>query len=150
MTDVQLPTIRQAKVQDWPAVHELLAEAGLPVADLDAGMLDAFLIAEDGPDIVGLVGLQGAGTSGLLRSLIVSKSARDLGIGGRLVTALESASAAAGVTELWLLTIDAEKFFARHGFQIVNREMAPSTIQNTKEFSDLCPGTAFLMRKKLN
>lgn len=145
-----MPTLRQSTAEDWGAISALLVESGLPVDDLDAGKLDGFLVAEDGPDIVGLIGLQLFGTIGLLRSLVVTKSARSLGLGGKLVGALESASQTAGVTELWLLTIDADRFFERHGFQVMARDSAPPSIQQSEEFSELCPGTAFLMQKDLS
>ena len=86
----------------------------------------------------------------MLRSLVVEKSARRYGLGGKLVGALESAAQTAGIAELWLLTIDAERFFQRHDFEIVDRAAAPGEIRNSDEFSTLCPGTAWLMRKSLD
>jgi amino-acid N-acetyltransferase len=84
-----------------------------------------------------------------LRSLVVAGAARRAGLGGKLVGALEAAAQAAGITELWLLTIDAERFFERHGFDIVERAVAPADIRGTDEFGNLCPDSAFLMRKHL-
>jgi amino-acid N-acetyltransferase len=149
MTDLHLPTLRQANTGDWKVIEALLLESGLPVDDLDPEKVSGFLVAEDESEIVGLIGLQLHDRIGLLRSLVVSKPARSLGLGGKLVGALESAAQVAGVTELWLLTTDAQRFFERHGFEIVAREAVPASIQQTEEFSSLCPGTAFLMRKKL-
>jgi len=80
---------------------------------------------------------------------VVAKQVRSAGFGGKLVGALESAAQTAGIRELWLLTIDAERFFEQQGFTIVNRETVPDVIRETDEFSDLCPGDAFLMMKKL-
>jgi len=147
MIDLHMPKLRQASPKDWEVIEALLIESGLPVDDLGADNLDGFLVAEDGVKLVGLIGLQLYGTIGLLRSLVVARDARKLGLGGKLVGALESAAQAAGVTELWLLTIDAENFFERHDFEIMARDAAPASIQQTDEFSNLCPGTAFLMRK---
>jgi len=144
-----MPTLRRAKPDDWSAVQALLLAAELPVDDLGPEKLDGFLIAEDEDVTVGLIGLEVLGTLGLLRSLVVAKDARSSGLGGKLVGALESAAEAAGITELWLLTIDAERFFQRHNFEIVDRSAAPDEIRQTDEFSALCPGTAYLMRKSL-
>ena len=144
-----MPTLRQADPSDWAAVEVLLLESGLPVDDLGEDKLDGFLIAEDGSELLGLIGLQLYGTIGLLRSLVVAKEARRLGLAGKLIGALESAAEVAGVTELWLITVDAENFFERHGFEIVTRDSVPERIQQTEEFSDLCPGSAFLMQKKI-
>lgn len=144
-----MPTLRRAKPDDWSAVQALLLAAELPVDDLGPEKLDGFLIAEDEDVTVGLIGLDVLGTLGLLRSLVVAKDARSSGLGGKLVGALESAAETAGITELWLLTIDAERFFQRHNFEIVDRSAAPDEIRQTDEFSALCPGTAYLMRKSL-
>ncbi len=148
-SSLSMPTLRQSRPDDWDEVRQLLAAAELPVDDLCAEMLDSFLIAESGSLIVGLVGLQIFDTTGLLRSLVVTKKARNSGLGGKLVGALEAAAQTAGIDELWLLTIDAENFFARHGFEIVAREQAPASIRRTEEFRELCPGDAHLMRKSL-
>jgi len=144
-----MPTLRQARGEDWSAVDQLLQEAGLPSADLGPGKLDGFLVAEDGDVLAGLIGLQIVGTTGLLRSLVVAKQVRSAGLGGKQVGALEAAAQTAGIGELWLLTIDAERFFERQGFSIVNREAVPDVIRKTDEFSVLCPDDAFLMMKKL-
>ena len=45
--------------------------------------------------------------------------------------------------------IDAQDFFARFGFEIVKRSVAPEAIRNTWEFSVACPDTAFFMQKNL-
>jgi N-acetylglutamate synthase-like GNAT family acetyltransferase len=145
-----MPTLRQAVAADWKVIQPLLVESGLAVDDLDANKLQDFLVAEDGSELVGLIGLQLDGTIGLLRSLVVAKRARSRGLGGKLVGALESAAQAAGVSELWLLTTDAGKFFERCGYEIMARDTAPGSIQQTEQFSDLCPGTAYLMSKVLS
>ena len=149
MTDVHMPTLRQATADDWPGIRALLTNNGLPVDDLGPDRLDGFLVAEDGDVLAGLIGLQVFGTTGLLRSLVVAEAARRAGLGGKLVGALESAAETAGIRELWLLTIDADGFFERQGFEIVERTVAPDSIRGTEEFSGLCPESAFLMMKAL-
>lgn len=149
MVDLHMPTLRSATANDWAAINSLLAAEDLPVADLNAGEISNFLIAEDEADLLGLIGIELYSTVGLLRSLVITKNARRLGLGGKLVGALESAAETAGVTELWLLTIDAQHFFERLGYKIVGREKAPDCIQKTGEFSELCPDSAYLMMKFL-
>lgn len=147
---LSMPTLRQALPGDWDAVRGLLLASGLPIDDLAPERLDGFLIAEDGDVVVGLIGLEVLGTVGLLRSLVVEERARRAGLGGKLVGALESAAEAAGIAELWLLTIDAEKFFQKHNYEIVDRQSAPDEIRGSDEFSSLCPDSAYLMRKALD
>ena len=149
MTSLSMPTLRQALADDWQAVRDLLLASELPVDDLGPARLDGFLIAEDDRVIVGLIGLEVVGTVGLLRSLVVEKTVRSAGLGGKLVGALESAAEAAGIVELWLLTIDAQRFFQRHNFEIVDRTAVPDEIRESEEFSSLWPDTAYLMRKSL-
>jgi amino-acid N-acetyltransferase len=149
MTDLHMPTLRQAAADDWSDIHALLSDNGLPIEDLGANALDSFLVAEDDGDLVGLIGLQVFGTTGLLRSLVVAETARRVGLGGKLVGALESAAQTAGIRDLWLLTIDAERFFERQGFEIVDRDAAPQSIRSTEEFGGLCPDSAHLMTKSL-
>ncbi len=149
MTDLHMPTLRQARPEDWYPVRALLENSALPVEDLGPDRLDGFLIAEYDGALVGLIGLDVYDTTGLLRSLVVAKDVRSTGIGGKLVGALESAAETAGITELWLLTTDAAPFFERHGFEIVQRDIAPGHIRQTDEFSTLCPDSADLMRKTM-
>jgi amino-acid N-acetyltransferase len=145
--------IRRAQAKDWPAIERLLQDAGLPVDDLDAGSLDDFLVALDTvatpPSVHGTIGLQAFGSAGLLRSLLVEPGSRAAGIGRQLVGALEKQAQAAGLTELWLLTLDAEVFFWKLDYRIVERGKAPASIQGTREFTSLCPGSAHLMYKQL-
>ncbi len=148
MSDLPVPTLRAALPDDWNRIARLLGDSGLPIEDLSADALDDFLVAENGSQLIGLIGLQRYDKVGLLRSLVVSRDACGIGIGARLVGALESAALMAGVAELWLLTIDAEAFFQK--FDIVDRSAAPECIRATAEFSDLCPGDAYLMKKSLS
>ena len=141
--------LRGAEPRDWESIRSLLADSDLPVEDLDAEGLDNFLVAVDTEEIVGMIGLEPFGRTGLLRSLVVAGNVRCAGLGGDLVTALESSARGAGIESLWLLTIDAERFFEGRGYSIVERDAAPDRIRQTKEFSELCPGTAHLMTKTL-
>ncbi len=150
MTDLHMPALRRARDKDWGAIRGLLRESGLPVDDLGPDRLDGFLVAEDGAALLGLIGLEIYGTIGLLRSLVVAKKARRAGLGGKLVGSLEAAAETAGITQLWLLTIDANRFFERHGYQVVGRDNAPDSIRKTDEFRGLCPDDAYLMMKALD
>ena len=106
------PTVRQVRPDDWDLVRALLRAADLPVDDLGPGRLGGLLIAEDDEAMLGLIGLDVFGAAGLLRALVVAKGARGSGLDGKLVGALEAAAAAAGIDTLWLLTIDAQRFFS--------------------------------------
>ena len=142
---------QHAVEEDWPAICEQLESAGLPVRDLDSSKMTLFFVARsDRGQCLGAIGLECFGTVGLLRSLVVANRARGLGLGRRLVARLEQYAVNRGITELWLLTIDADNFFRSIDFVTVNRSDAPESIRSTTEFSDLCPASAFLMRKILS
>ena len=145
--------LRQGRPDDWAAVGALLVDAGLPVADLDEASMVRFTIATrpslPGGSLAGVIGLQSFTEVGLLRSLVVAKSARSTGCGSKLVQAVERIASEAGVRQLWLLTTDARGYFEDRGFQAVSRELAPVAIRQTAEFTSLCPASAVLMMKTL-
>jgi amino-acid N-acetyltransferase len=141
--------IRTAMPADFDASRSLLVASGLPVADLTVEHLGGFILAEYAAKIVGLVGLERFGAIGLLRSLVVDSSCRGSGLGHALVDALELQARKQQIAELWLLTIDADRFFASLGYVTCDRQIAPEHIANTPEFAGLCPSDAVLMRKQL-
>ena len=142
--------IEAAVPEDWPDVAAMLDEAGLPVADLGRNRMPDFLVARRRTRLLGAVGLEHFGEHGLLRSLVIAIGQRGSGVGEALLRRLEEDAAARGITELWLLTIDADGYFARHGYRIRDRQLAPDAIRRTPEFSELCPGSAILMSRRLD
>lgn len=141
--------IRKAVAADLVAARSWLSEAGLPIEDLTPDHMQNFLVTMADHQPVGMIGLEQFGKTGLLRSLIVDPSVRSEGLGAQLVGALERRAAESGVNELWLLTIDADRYFANLGYEAEERSAAPQSIRATDEFSTLCPGDAVLMRKTL-
>jgi amino-acid N-acetyltransferase len=130
------------------AVIALLKEANLPTADVTAAMVEGFFACGDHPDRPsGVIGLEIHGDLGLLRSLVVRADARGSGRGRALVDAVESYARARGVKALYLLTDNAQGFFLKLGYHVIARTNVPETIRVTKEFSTLCPGTAWVMWK---
>ena len=131
----------------------MLRDAGLPSSDLGPDRLAYFLIAErsesDQSAAIGVIGLQQFDNVGLLRSLVVNESDRRSGLGKRLVAALEANATCSGIKDLWLLTIDAERYFEQLGYKMMSRESVPDSIRNTEEFRHLCPDGAYLMRKAI-
>ena len=140
--------LRVAVDSDLTIARKLLADAGLPTADLTIDRLA--LIAEKEGVVAGLIGLEQFKNTGLLRSLVIAENFRSAGLGGRLVGALEQLALEKNISELWLLTIDAYKWFASMGYLTQSRYSAPPAIRSTEEFSSLCPGDAVLMKKSLN
>lgn len=140
---------RRVTPNSLSAVARLLAEAGLPSADLTAAHLEHFLAcgSSDAPD--GIVGLELYGPVALLRSLAVGAKSRGRGCGRDLVAQAEHYARSHGAREIYLLTTTAERFFERLGYVRVARETAPAVIQHRGEFAALCPASAAVMVKRL-
>lgn len=141
--------IRRAKKADLHAINDLIERAGLLNEDI-APHVKNFLVAVDHGDLVGAVGLELYGSVGLLRSLAVAPSFRGRGLAGRLCRELCADATERGIRHLYLLTTDADGYFLRHGFKVIDRSKAPSEIQNTEQYSQLCPVTAVLMHRQLS
>ena len=141
--------ISHAKASDLGLAREWLEAARLPVADLTAEHMDDFLIAAVDGRPVGMIGLEQFEHIALLRSLVVDPQARSGGVGRQLVTALEQLAESRNVTDMWLLTTDADRYFETLGYSVAGRDAAPEAIQNTVEFSKLCPGDAIVMYKRI-
>lgn len=134
---------RAARPPDLGALRALLESAGLPAADLTTAHLETFRVAEDGEGrLVGAVGLELAGTAALLRSLVVAPERRGSGLGHELVDAALELARERGVTEVWLLTTTADRFFDGLGWRRVERASAPAGIRATAEFASLCPASS--------
>jgi len=131
------------------SVVALLEAEGLPASDLtEAHLQHFFFIGTDGTPSA-LVGLEIYGRDALLRSLVVSATARTQGLGSALVLHAEQYAAAHEVRALYLLTTKAESFFEHRGYRRIERANAPSAIQSTREFASLCPASSAFMIKRL-
>ncbi|WP_158277588.1 RNA polymerase sigma factor SigZ [Opitutus sp. ER46] len=141
-------SIRPARKADTRAITALLQISGLGHDDL-AAHLRHFLVAQDGEDVVGVIGAEVHAGAALLRSLAVAPAHRGTGLGRALVRAADEAGARWGVTQWWLLTTSAEAFFARDGFRVAERGEAPPEIQRTGQFTGgVCRSAVCLTRAR--
>ena len=132
-----------AVAADRPVIRSLLAEAGLPVADLDlAPELTFWVVRDDAGRPIGAIGLECHGDAGLLRSLVVTPDRRGQGLGRLLVKTLEEHASGTGIAQLVLLTETAETVFRRLGYTVIERDLAPAAATRSAEFRTLCPATA--------
>lgn len=141
-------TLEPCDDESVPTVERLLEANDLPSDDVAANP-EVFYIASSSDERVGIGGLEQYGRDGLLRSVVIAESARGKGLGGALVRALEAKAADDGVERLFLLTTTAADFFAHQGYEEIDRDAAPESIQATTQFDDLCPTSATCMRKVL-
>jgi amino-acid N-acetyltransferase len=140
--------IRSAEPADAGPIRACLAEAELGFDDIGEHLAN-FLVAEKDGRVIGTVGMEVYGASGLLRSAAVLPAERSGGIGRSLVDALERRARGAGIRELVLLTTTAEGYFTRQGYRVVNRGDVSGRILASGQFQGSCPATAVVMRKNL-
>ena len=127
----------------------LLEVCALPVGDVALGGPTQFFGIRTEGALVAVVGLECYGHIALLRSLAVAPSVRGLGLAKSLVSFAESYASSNGIGELFLLTTTAEQFFLRRGYVPTSRIAAPTVIQATSEFTELCPASSVLLSKHM-
>ena len=129
-------------------VEAVLDRNDFPARDVRESPASFFVAHVDG-QYVGIGGFEQDGVDGLLRSVVVNRSVRGMGFGMGLCTKLEGRARESGVETLSLLTTTAQDFFARLEYETIPRARPPEAIQQTSEFSELCPSGATCMRKSL-
>ncbi|WP_306090169.1 arsenic resistance N-acetyltransferase ArsN2 [Qipengyuania flava] len=125
-----------------------LAAEGLPVEDL-AEEERSFFAFHDGPQWIGFGGIEGDGPDRILRSLVISGTARGKGTGAEAVALLESEARRDGAARLHLLTTTAGDFFRKLGYRDCSRDEAPERVASSREFAALCPASADYLVKRL-
>lgn len=142
-------SLRPAATGDFNPLVGLLEASGLPTAGLTAA-LDDFYVAEYEGRVVGAVGLEPYGASALLRSAVVDPALRGSGIGEALVRRILEHARERGISELFLLTTTAERYFPRFGFSPIARDDVPGAVRESVEFREACPASAVVMRAELS
>jgi amino-acid N-acetyltransferase len=141
-------TFSFATLSDATVVQRLLLNCGLPNEDVHQH-LDHFIVAKDGDQLAGVIGLQLLGRTGLLRSLAVDSRYRNQGLGKALYAKLVGYAHLRGIAKLYLLTLTTQEYFSKLGFEKVDRADVPPEIGTTAEFRDLCPSTAVCLAKDI-
>jgi N-acetylglutamate synthase-like GNAT family acetyltransferase len=137
-----------ATPDDLAPIRELLAELSLPAADVGAEN-QRFVVARARGELVGCAALELYGSGALLRSLAVRGAMQGRGLGRALYERVMANAAGAGVTDVFLLTTTAERFFARQGFRRIARDDVPERVRASAEFASLCPATAVCMARRV-
>jgi amino-acid N-acetyltransferase len=155
MTQLAAAPIRPATRHDLADIERLLSDSDLPVAGVAEIMRahpDHFFVAEttgSSPEIVGVAGLEVCCDDALLRSVAVHPEWRKHGVGRELVNRLVFEAEAQGIRALYLLTMTAEHYFPKFGFERIERGSVPTAIAETLEFKSACPASAVAMSRQL-
>ena len=121
----------------------------MPRDDLTAsgGIYFALVDGQGAP--LGYCGYESLGKAlALIRSCVVPPEHRGKGVGRTLVADIIEMLTAQGMDELYLFTMDADPFFARHGFEVIARDTAPDAIRASSQFTMECCDDAVLMRRE--
>src|SRR5215216_1502685 len=124
---------------NFSAAIALLKKNNLPTQDISD--VTKLFVLEDEQTIAGTIALEYSGTEGLLRSLSVDEKRRNSGYGKELVDFVENYAKRQGITDLYLLTTTADRFFLKRGYEVVDRNNVPAYIKETSEFSSICPSS---------
>ena len=130
-------------------IEAILTAEKLPISDLPAS-LDNFLVAQENGLIIGTAGIEAYGNYGLLRSVAVSPALRNKGVAGKLLEQIEKLARAKDLNALFLLTETAQEYFSRKGYKTISRADVTAEVQQSSEFSSVCPQSAIVMMKILS
>jgi amino-acid N-acetyltransferase len=140
--------VTPASAGDLPEICQLLSASGLSGEGLD-DFLDTTLISRSRGRIIGCAALEIYGASALLRSVAVDVGWQARGLGAELVEKAIRLAQSHQVNEMFLLTTTAADYFARHGFARCSRDDTPPPMQQSIEFTTLCPASAVCMRRPI-
>jgi amino-acid N-acetyltransferase len=140
--------LQRATEKHLHAIQKMLQENDLPTGDIPDIITELFLACR-GTKIIGIGGVERHGDVGLLRSIAIESSLRGKGYGTALCETLIAQAKDNGISNLFLLTMTAEAFFSRLGFEKIQRIEAPQEMQDTTEFKTLCPVSSVCMKIKL-
>lgn len=144
----QQPQPRAATAADLPAVQALLAAEGMPMGGVAEG-IEHFRVLDDGGGIIAAAGIESHGRSALLRSVVVAPAHRGRGLARSLTECMARHARVLGHDALYLLTIDADSYFAGLGFTPIERSEAPAAIRACEQYREQCPDSAVLMRRSV-
>lgn len=138
-------TIRLVAIEGSdPGLRTALAEADLPVVDLEDDGRSFFRAVDAGGQTVGYSGIELCNRAVLLRSVVVLLDARGQGF-GKAITDATLRRLEPGVSA-YLATTSAASFFDGLGFTVVSRDEVPASILSTRQLSGICPASATIMK----
>lgn len=140
--------IEPAQASDLPAVKRLLQAGQLPLDGVDEHVA-TMVVARRAGEVVGAAAVEMYADGALLRSVVVDAAVRGQGLGHRLSEAALDVARSRGLHTAFLLTTTAEGFFPRLGFEPIERQAVPASVQASIEFQSACPASAVVMRKPL-
>ena len=137
-----------ATPDDADDIKLFLKRVKLPAGGIEP-YLKNFILVKSADGLMGTLGLEIYDKSGLLRSFAVEPDSRGFGIGRELYDRMIEHVRSLGLEDLYLLTTTAEPYFAKLGFEKIDRKATPHVLGRSIEFKSACPKSAVCMRLKL-
>jgi len=133
---------------DKNQIRRLLSTCELPTLYVHRH-LKSFMVARADKKIIGVVGIEVYGRTGLFRSLCVDQTYRGRGIAKMLNKKLLTYARLWKIDSLYLFTWRAEKFASKLGFHKIDKKQIPKSIRSTWQFrkSLSYPSVVCMMRK---
>ena len=138
--------IDRARASDAEAVLRLLRQHHLPIDGLTEHLATTFVARQD-ERVTACASLEVYPDGALLRSVAVSPALQGRGLGHALTAAALRLAEELNLPAVYLLTTTAEGFFPKFGFERIERQAVPQSVQTSIEFTSACPSSATVMRK---
>jgi protein-tyrosine-phosphatase/N-acetylglutamate synthase-like GNAT family acetyltransferase len=145
-------SLMPATVEDRSEVEALLQACALPLDGLEQAFPAGYSVARIGGALVGAAGVERYGERALLRSVAVAERHRRSHVGAALVAdrlawakSLVDDHGQPTVASMSLLTTTAEPFFARLGFERVERDALPEELRASTQLALPACSTAVAM-----
>lgn len=140
--------LRSAAAPDLTAIEALLEADDLPTIGV-AEHLANFVVGEGSSGIIACGGVEYYGDFALMRSIVIARNARGVGLGKTIVDHLLAECRTRAIRSVALLTTTAEHYFAGQGFAPVARDEVPRPLLASSQCRGVCPTSATTMLKVL-
>lgn len=136
MNDVNISnvTISKATIDDIEPLSKLLRKENLPPDDIEK-WIDYFLVMKDGTIIIGGVGLEVWGKTGLFRSFVIAENYRAKGLGKELYNRIMLTAKKMNLGCVVLLAKGSTGFFEKNGFNFISRNDVPIEAKDSIQFN---------------
>ena len=142
------PQVRPAAGPDLPPIATMLHHGGLQ-AGAARERLGRTMVAEADRKPIATASWERLDDVGMLRSVAVAPESRRAGAGTIIVAATLKRMIEEGISEVYLVTEHADKFFATCGFKTIDRDELPEAIAKHPQIVRECPATAPAMYLRL-
>ena len=140
----KLASIRKAGKADYRRIKNLLNSLNLPLEGVYKNLSNYLILLHDNK-LIGTIGLEIYGEKALLRSLAIAEGQQRNGYGQKLCHTMIEKAKELKISELYLLTENAEEFFSSLGFKTISRDKVDKNVKSSVEFQSVCPETATCM-----